>query len=530
VADVTREPEPAGSTEGLSEDEKRLHELGYRQELSRAWSGFTNFAISFTIISVLAGCFTAFGFAWLNGGPIAVSIGWPVMCLLVFTVAFSMAELTSAYPTAGGPYWWAHDLGSAGWSWMTGWFNIAGLIGIVASVAYGAAIFLNILLGLYGLNILGINFGDSAHILSEQFLLFLIILALYTIVNIFADRFLALMNNISVGWHLLGVAVVIAILIIVPDHHQNLDFVFTQRFNESGFFGGSTTSAGFWFLVLPIGFLLTMYTETGYDASAHTAEETRGAAKAAAQGVWRSVFYSAIIGWILLLCFLFAATHVHAIDGGAGYSTFIFTSALDPWAAKMVILIATVGQLFCGAAGLTSASRTWYAFSRDRAIPGWALFRRINRDRVPFNAVIGVSVASLIVSIPALFGKNNVPFAFYALTGICTVGLYVAYVIPVYLRLRAGSKFQPGPWTLGNKYRWVNVIAVIFVILVVFSLDLPYTPAGLPWNDGFDASLVNYTPIAVLLPLIFGVWYLVSAKNKYKGPVSTLEEDIVTRD
>jgi amino acid transporter len=530
VADVTREPEPAGSTEGLSEDEKRLHELGYRQELSRAWSGFTNFAISFTIISVLAGCFTAFGFAWLNGGPIAVSIGWPVMCLLVFTVAFSMAELTSAYPTAGGPYWWAHDLGSAGWSWMTGWFNIAGLIGIVASVAYGAAIFLNILLGLYGLNILGVNFGDSAHILSEQFLLFLIILALYTIVNIFADRFLALMNNISVGWHLLGVAVVIAILIIVPDHHQNLDFVFTQRFNESGFFGGSTTSAGFWFLVLPIGFLLTMYTETGYDASAHTAEETRGAAKAAAQGVWRSVFYSAIIGWILLLCFLFAATHVHAIDGGAGYSTFIFTSALDPWAAKMVILIATVGQLFCGAAGLTSASRTWYAFSRDRAIPGWALFRRINRDRVPFNAVIGVSVASLIVSIPALFGKNNVPFAFYALTGICTVGLYVAYVIPVYLRLRAGSKFQPGPWTLGNKYRWVNVIAVIFVILVVFSLDLPYTPAGLPWNDGFDASLVNYTPIAVLLPLIFGVWYLVSAKNKYKGPVSTLEEDIVTRD
>ena len=128
---------------GSGQDEQRLQELGYRQELSRAWSGFTNFAISFTIISVLAGTFTTFAFAWQNGGPIAVSIGWPVLCVFVLMVAFSMAELTSRYPTAGGPYWWAHDLGGKGWSWMTGWFNIVGLIGIVASVAYGAAIFLN---------------------------------------------------------------------------------------------------------------------------------------------------------------------------------------------------------------------------------------------------------------------------------------------------------------------------------------------------------------------------------------------------
>jgi amino acid transporter len=328
-----------------------------------------------------------------------------------------MAELTSKYPTAGGPYWWAHDLGGKGWSWMTGWFNIVGLIGIVASVGYGAATFLNILLGLYGLNIFGVNFGDTSHVLGEQFLLFLIILVLYTVVNIFADRFLALMNNISVGWHLLGVAIILGILIIVPDTHQSFKFVFTDKINNNGAFGGSTSSLGFWFLVLPVGFLLAMYTQTGYDASAHTAEETVGAAKAAAQGVWRSIFWSAVIGWFVLLGFLFAANDVNAINDGAGYSTFIFTSALDPWAAKLVILIATVGQIFCGAAGLTSASRTWYAFSRDRAIPGWNIFCRVNADRVPFNAVIAVSVFALLISIPALFGKNNVPFAFFALTG-----------------------------------------------------------------------------------------------------------------
>ena len=523
-------PEGISDVDQVREDERRLAELGYKQELSRGWSAFTNFAISFTIISVLAGTFTTFAFAWQNGGPIAVSIAWPVLCVFVLMVAFSMAELTSKYPTAGGPYWWANDLGGPGWSWMTGWFNIAGLLGIVASVGYGAAIFLNATLALYSVDIFGINFADTSHILGETWFLFFLILLLYTLVNIFADRFLAMMNNVSVGWHLLGTAIVIGLLIFVPDNHQNFSFVFGERINNSGLHNGSTSNLGFWFLVLPIGFLLTMYTQTGYDASAHTAEETQGAAKAAAQGVWRSVFFSALIGWLVLLAFLFAANDVTAVNDAAGFVGAIFLTALDSWAAKLVLIIATVGQLFCGAAGLTSASRTWYAFSRDRAIPGWTIWRRVNRDRVPFNAVIGVSLFSLIIAIPALFGTNNIPFAFFALTGICTVGLYLAYIIPVYLRLRAGDSFEVGPWNLGSRYKLVNTMGIIFVILVVFALDLPYTPTGLPWNDGFDTSVVNYTPLAILLPLIFGVWYLVSAKKTYKGPVRTLEEDEVTRD
>ena len=514
-----------------TDDEQRLHELGYRQDLSRAWSGFTNFAISFSIISVLAGTFTAFGFAWQNGGPIAASIGWPVLCVFVLMVALSMAELTSRYPTAGGPYWWAHDLGGKGWSWMTGWFNIVGLVGIVASVAYGAAIFLNLLLGLYEVDILGLNFADGNHILSETWLLFFLILVFYTLVNIFGDRGLAVMNNISVGWHVLGVAVVIALLVFVPDNHQSASFVFGEKINNSGLHGGSTSSLGFWLLVLPIGFLLTMYTQTGYDASAHTAEETHNAAVSAAQGVWRSVAVSAVIGWFVLLAFLFAATDVKAVNEGAGFVGAIFTTAFDGnlWAAKLVVLIAVIGQLFCGAAGLTSASRTWYAFSRDRGMPGWAIFGKVNKDRVPFNAVIGVSVFSLIVAIPALFGKNDIPFAFFAITGICTVGLYLAYIIPVYLRFRTGDAFEVGPWNLGRRYRLVNILAMLFVALVVFALNLPYTPTGLPWNDGFDTSVVNYTPLAILVPLIFGGWYLISAKDRYQGPVRTLEEDEVTR-
>ena len=205
-----------------------------------------------------------------------------------------------------------------GWSWFTGWFNIVGLVGIVASVGYGAAGFLYALLNLYGLDVLGVNFGDDSSVLGETFVLFLLILAFFTAINIFSDQLLALFNNVSVGVHVVGVAVIIALLILVPDGHQDAGFVFGEKINNTGFFNEETGGFGFWFLVMPVGFLLTMYTQTGYDASAHAAEETRGASIAAAQGVWRAVFFSALIGWFVLLALLFAANDVDAVNEGGG--------------------------------------------------------------------------------------------------------------------------------------------------------------------------------------------------------------------
>src|ERR1700729_3481034 len=149
------------TTETLSADEKRLAELGYAQELKRGWSSFSNFAISFSIISILAGCFTSYGQAFLNGGPVAISIGWPVISVLILMVAFSMSELASAMPTAGGIYYWASKLGGPGWGWFTGWFNLIGLVAVVASVDYVCASFLMNLLGLYNVHIV-FNFGKAA--------------------------------------------------------------------------------------------------------------------------------------------------------------------------------------------------------------------------------------------------------------------------------------------------------------------------------------------------------------------------------
>jgi len=503
-------------------DEERLAELGYKQELNRSWSAFQNFGISFTIISILAGCFTTYYQAWNNGGPIAISWGWPIISTFILIIAFCMSELVSAYPTAGGIYWWSARMGSPVWGWFTGWFNLLGLIGILASVDYFCGQFMAAVFGLYGVNILGVNFGDDAHLLGETFLLFALILLLHMAINIGGSHFVGRLNGISVVWHVIGVAVIVAILIFVPDKHASADFVFTERLNNSGF-----SMNMFWWYVLPLGFLLTQYTITGYDASAHLSEETHGAEKAAARGVWQSVFYSAIGGYIVLLAITFAAADPKAVTEGGGTSIAVFESAMGTGSVKTILIIAVIGQLFCGMSCMTSASRMMYAFSRDGAVPGWRIWSRVNQRRIPFNAVIAVGTAALIITLPALKGnKDGLTVAFTAVVSIGVIGLYVAYAIPIFLRWRMGDEFKPGPWTLGNKYKWMNLVAVIeiFVVAVIF-FDLPFSSAGVPWEDDFDWSLFNYTPVVTFgVFLAVAIWWLVSARKWFKGPRRTVDE------
>jgi amino acid transporter len=513
----------------MDHDEQRLAELGYKQELDRGWTRFTNFAISFSIISVLAGCFTTFYVGWNNGGPIVISIGWPVIALIILTVAVSMSELASAFPTAGGPYWWAHKLGGAGWSWFTGWFNVIGLIGIVASVDYVLAFFLTQLFGLWGWDLGFVNFADGQHVIQEIFWLYAILLALHALINIYSHRLISLFTSISVWWHVLGALIILGILIFVPDHHQSASFVFTEKINNSGFADGAISGGQYWFLVLPVGFLLTMYTITGYDASAHVAEETVGAEQAAAKGIWQSVAISALIGWFLLLAFLFAATNVNAVNKGFGSVISVFTSAdMNQNWAEGILVIACVGQFFCGMACVTSSSRTFFAFSRDRAVPGHPLWSRVSSRGVPVMAVLGSTALSFLIVLPALFASDSFvpPVAFYAVTAIGTIGLYIAYVTPVYLRWRAGDSFEPRSWTLGDKYKWINPIAVVFVIVMFVVLCLPAYSTGVPWKSDFDWSFFNYTPLIVGLVLLgAGLSWVLGMNKRYKGPIRQIEFD-----
>ena len=509
----------------LTADEQRLAELGYKQELRRGWSGFSNFAISLTIICILSGCFTTYGQAWNDGGPVAISIGWPVISILVLLVGLSMAELASRYPTAGGIYYWAYRLGGVRWAWFTGWFNLLGLVAITAAVDYGAAAFLNSVLGLYGLHfILNFTTTNLSVGLHNTFILFALILLAHGLINVFSSQLVAMLNRISAWWMLGGVAVIVAVLIFGPSAHQSFSYVFGARSNNTGFAGG-TTHGVYWFFILPLGFLLTMYTFTGYDASAHLSEETHDAERAAPRGLYRSILYSAAGGWAVLLAITFCATHVGAINKAGGTSLAVIETALSPALAKLVLDISTVGQLFCGMGCVAAGSRMCFAFSRDGAVPGHALWRRLNQHRTPTWSVLFVTVAALVITIPANFGNSaGLPVAFYAVTSITTIGLYIAYILPVYLRWRMGSRFEPGVWNLGRHFRWINLIAIIWVALCVIIFCLPTSPAAVPWNHGFTMSDFNYAPLVTIV-LLLGVWlaWELGAKNTFKGPVRTIE-------
>jgi amino acid transporter len=505
-----------------SRDEERLAEMGYKQELDRSWSGFQNFAISFTIISVLAGCFTTYYQAWNNGGPVAISWGWPIISAFILIIAFCMSELASAYPTAGGIYWWAAKLGGPGWGWITGWFNLLGLIAILASVDYFAGQFLSVVLGLYNVDVLGLNFGDDAHALREVFVLFAILLTLHVILNIRGSHLVARLNGISVFWHVAGVLVIVGILIFAPSDHASFKDVFTQTQNNSGFGHGM-----FWWYVLPLGFLLTQYTITGFDASAHVSEETHDAAISAARGIWQSVFYSAVAGYVVLLAITFAAGDANAVNEGGGTVFAVFESSMTAAWTKTILIICVVGQFFCGMSCMTSASRMMYAFSRDGAVPGSRLWRRVDSKRIPFNAVMAVAVCALILTLPALKGnKDGVTVAFTAVVSIGVIGLYVCWAIPIFLRWRAGDSFERGPWTLGEKYKWMAPIALLeILIVVVIYFNLPFSSSGVPWEDDFEWSLFNYTPVVTGgLALAIGLWWFLSAKRWFTGPKSTVQD------
>jgi hypothetical protein len=282
-----------------------------------------------------------------------------------------------------------------------------------------------------------------------------------------------------------------------------------------------------------LGFLLTQYTITGFDASAHMSEETHGAHMAAARGIWKSIFYSAIGGYVLLMSFLYAATKVDVISSfdpavnpfGGGSVIAILATSLSLSMFKMVMIISTVGQLFCATACLTSCSRMMFAFSRDGVVPGHKTLAKVNKHRVPINGVLASAIIGVIITLPALYkSPSGAPTAFYAVISIAVIGLFLAFLIPIWYRWKAGSSFVPGEWTLGSKYKWMNLLAVGEIAVISVYFVLPFAPAGVPGNADFTWTAVNYAPILTGGTfLLLWIWWHASVKNWFTGPRNTLD-------
>ncbi|MGH3416085.1 MAG: amino acid permease [Actinocrinis sp.] len=460
-------------------------------------SGFSNFAVSFTIISILSGCLTLYGYGMNTGGPAMITWGWPLVGLMTLIVGLAMAEVCSSFPTAGGLYYWSAKLAgtnAAAWSWFTGWFNFLGQVAVTAGIDFGAAFFIN--------SFCDLQWGFTAtpgHTIE----IYAGVLLLHGLLNTFNVRLVAILNQVSVWWHILGVLTIVITLAVVPAKHQPASFVFGHFVNNTGWTSG--------FYVGLLGLLLAQYTFTGYDASAHMTEETHDAARSGPRGIVMSIIVSLVAGWVLLIGITFA---IQNYAGEVGSATGvppaqIFIDAVGSTGGKLLLLIAIGAQLFCGMASITANSRMIYAFSRDGALPGSAFWHRINkRTRTPTNAVWLGACGAFVLGLPDLWNST----AYAAVTSIAVIGLYIAYVLPTFLRLRQGSNFQRGPWHLG---RWSKPIGITAVTWVCFITILFMLPTASPITHGN----FNYTVVAVAAVLGFaGTWWLVSARHWFTGP------------
>ena len=540
----------------VDDDRDHLHSMGYAQELHRGMSTFSNFAISFSIISILAGGMTAFWLGMVTGGPRVITLGWIIVGFFALLVGMAMGEICSAYPTAGGLYYWSAKLAKkngARWSWFTGWFNLLGQIGVIASVDYALAIFIGYFIRLFDDNFkLGVG---------NVFIIFLLVLIAHGLLNTFSINLVKVLGNISVWWHIAGVVVIAGVLFIAPTNKRGIggafdaaeqfpDYIAIANGSMSGWSGGVIVTI----YLFALGLLLAQYTITGFDASAHVSEETVGARTEAPKAIVRSIYISAIAAIVLNLSMIAAlpkkgdTLYVDIAFGPAEDPFFVnaanrlISSAVGTGTAKLLVFICIVAQFFCGMAAVTANSRMIYAFSRDGALPGSKYWHKINKKtRTPTNSVwLGVTL-SAILGTSSLYvagdGAGRYSTAFFAMTGICVIGLYISYAIPIFLRL-TNPDFKTGPWNLKGKHKLVGWTALAWIALITILFFAPLfwpfwdfwtskneiTQVGFTRDDGvvnsyFRQNNFNFTaPLIIGSAIAFGLYWRFSGKKWFTGP------------
>jgi amino acid transporter len=466
-------------------DQADLSRFGYAQELFRSMGGFSNFAISFSIISILTGAVTLYGYGLEMGGPLEMTLGWPMATFFMLLVAASMGELCSAYPTSGAMYHWAVALGSPAWGWFVAWFNIFGLIAAQAGINYSCAQFI-------------LPFLDIPATPRNLFLMFAFITINQGILNHYGVRAVAILNDFSVTVHIVGVLVIVGALFWLAPL-EPAGYLLTAV-NSNG-----RSPYGWAFL---LGLLQAQWTFTGFDASAHMAEETQDPRRRAPWGIVLSVGVSGIVGYLLLLSLTLAAGDIPAIlsardaEGNSiPAAVAVLQRALSPRFGAAMGALASMAMWFCGLSCIASASRALFSLARDNGTPISGLFRRVNEK----HGTPGPSIWAIVVaSIAAMVWSGAIPIV----TSLSTVSLYVAYVIPLFLAWRArraGNDWRrQAVWNLGRWGPMVNTVAIIYTVFICAVLVMP------------PNELAGQTFLG-LFALLLLTW-LLRVRSHYAGP------------
>jgi amino acid transporter len=474
-----------------ADDVKTLHSMGYAQELSRTMRGFSNFAISFSIICILSGGINSLGQGIAGVGGAAIGIGWPIGCLISLVFALGMAQIASAYPTAGGLYHWGSILGGVGWGWLTAWFNLLGLITVLGAINVGTWAFFS---GAFAAS-LGIDTGFGTQVAFVA-----LITASQALFNHLGIGITAKLTDLS-GYLILLVTAVLTIALLAFAPHIDISRLWTFH-NYSGVADGAVWPAsGNLLVVFLLGLLLPIYTITGFDASAHTSEETVDAARAAPRGMVRSVLISAVAGWVMLSAFVLAIPDMDAaaVSGWSVY--FDVTKAVLPAPLLLAINIGILlSQYLCGLATVTSCSRMIFAFARDGGLPASGALRRVSpRFRVPVAAIwTGAILGILFTAYTPVYST---------VVAVCVIFLFISYGLPVLLGFFAWGKAwtKMGPWNMGEgAYKLVAVLVFLSMVLV-FALGIqPPNNKALPITAGFL--------------VLTGIVWFVFEKRRFKGP------------
>ncbi|MGH8529993.1 MAG: amino acid permease [Nevskiales bacterium] len=486
----------------LTEDVKVLHGMGYAQELSRRMRAFSNFAISFSIICILSGGINSLGQATAGAGGAAIGIGWPVGVLISGVFAIALAQISSAYPTAGGLYHWGSILGNRFTGWLSAWLNLLGLITVLGAINVGTFYFF--------FGAFGPQFGIE-DTLTHRVLFVAAITALQALVNHMGIGLTTKLTDLS-GYLIFLVAVALAVTCLVFAESWDFSRLFTFA-NYSGTEGASAV----WPVVMPAlltfiaGLLLPIYTITGYDASAHTAEETVNAATSVPQGMVSSVLWSGVFGYLFLCAFVLMIPNM---DDAAKQGWNVFFWAMGERVPETIrtplYILIFVAQWLCGLATVTSVSRMLFAFSRDDGVPGIskALAKVSRAHRAPANAIwAGSLLAVLFVWFTSAITIAGTPA--YSIVVSCTViFLFLSFTVPIALALftYGTEKFpKPGPWDLGGAlFRLVCVLSLVSMAVIFYAGIQPPNDWALPITVGF-----------IVLSLV--VWVLFE-NRRFKGP------------
>jgi len=465
----------------MEHDKQVLHKMGYAQQLARRMSGFSNFAISFSIICILAGGITAFPVALSAGGGFSVAVGWLVGGAFAMTVAFAMGQIASSYPTAGGLYHWGSILGGKAWGWATAWFNLLGLVFVVSSVDVGVYLLAKalVLQPMFGIELNWvITLSDTFVIDMWQLIIVGGLLISQGLFNHYGIKLTTMLTDFS-GYLILAVAAVLVVALLlgspVPLDFSRL-FAYQNFVGDAGggVFPADTQVFGAPFQLGSIGFLLGLlfvcYTLTGYDASAHTSEETHDAQVNVPRGMWTAVLISWVSGFIMVATFVLVMPSV-AEGAGQGWNSFYYMFAASKMGSAVSGFLSigiVVANYFCALAGMTSASRMMFAFARDGGLPASGFLSHVStKFRTPTYAIW---TAVVVAWLSIVYGN-----AFVVLATGCAVFLYLSYVMPVIAGLLAEGKTwtEKGPFNLGRWSKPNAIVAIVGAIVLAITGFFP---------------------------------------------------------